>query len=138
MMDEFMKSLSDEQKALFLAALQGSMQPKNDIEGTTMPPHVKEEFDTPQPAPKAADDFTMRPPQRSGAVRATGENLFMDDGAECKGGENATPEYQPTKRTRRPPKQLDVRCSVCGKSFKKLQSLVSGEYHRCDRCCGGR
>lgn len=138
MMDEFMKSLSDEQKALFIAALQSSMQPKDDVEGTTTtPPNIKEELDTPQPAPRAADDFTMRPPQRSGAVRATGTNLFTDDGS-CRGGDNTTPEYTPTTRSRKPPKYADVRCSVCGKGFRKLQSLISGEYHRCDRCCGGR
>ena len=138
-MDDFMRSLSDQQKAMFLSALQDSgTPPKAEVDGneddsewtTTMPPHIKEEFEPP------VNEFAMKQQKRSGAVQATGTNMFTDDGI-CKGGEHDTPSYTPQPRTRRKPQKVSVTCSACGKKFQKLDSMVTSDYHRCDRCCGG-
>ena len=144
-MDDFMRSLSDQQKAMFMAALQDSGTPpvKNEEDEdkwtTTMPPHIKEEME-PEPAPeppaKPVNEFAMRQQRRSGAVQATGANSFSDTG-QCKGADYATPNYTPSPRTRQQARKVDVRCHACGKTFQKLESLVTSDYHRCDRCCGG-
>ena len=139
-MDDFMRSLSDQQKAMFLKALQDSGTPpesNNEDETkwtTTMPPHIKEEM---EPEANSGHEFAMnKPRKRKQPVRATGKNLFMDDGAECVGEENVTPEYKPTQRRRRPAETVTVSCSVCGKSMKLQKQFVHGEYHRCERCVG--
>ncbi len=146
-MDDFMRSLSDQQKAMFLAALQDSGTPspesvseptgdEDDSEWTTtMPPHIKKEFEEDEASAKAPDDFTMGQAKgRKTAVKATGKNLFMDDGAEC--ADATTPNYKPTARRRRPAETVSVSCSVCGKSIKMQKQFVHGEYHRCSKCCG--
>ena len=82
-------------------------------------------------------DFTMSTPRRKKeAVRASGKNMFTDDGSDAKDDENSTPEYTPTPRRRKAPTTRNVQCSACGKTFAKHASLIHGEYHRCDRCCG--
>lgn len=143
-MDDFMRSLSDQQKAMFMAALQDSgTPPVNNEEDedkwtTTMPPHIKEEMEPePEPEPaKPVNEFAMRQQRRSGAVQATGANSFSDTG-QCRGSDYATPQYKPSPRTRQQARKVDVRCHACGKTFQKLESLVTSDYHRCDRCCGG-
>ena len=110
---------------------------------TTMPPDVAEVFnksDTPATTDTVNNDmdFTMSKPRRGKApVRATGVNSFVDDGTEAR-EDTSTPEYTPTPRRRKAPTMRDVKCSACGKTFAKHESLIHGEYHRCDRCCGGR
>ena len=148
-MDEFMRSLSDQQKAMFMKALQDSgTPPEEEVTGdeddskwtTTMPPHIKEEYANKKPEPSnrnpSMDEFMMRQQKSSGRVQSTGINTFTDDGS-CRGEETKTPNYKPSPRTRKAPKKVDVRCHACGKTFKKLETLIQSDYHRCDRCCGG-
>jgi len=143
-MDEFMRSLSDQQKLMFMSALQDSGTPPeadgNEDDSkwtTTMPPHIKEEFEKPAASAGNDLDFSMNNKQsRKQAVRASGKNGFTDDGAECKGTELETPEYTPTKRTRRPAEKVNVSCSVCGRKITLDKKHVLGEYHRCSKCCG--
>ena len=65
-MDDFMRSLSDQQKAMFLAALQDSgTPPEVEVTGdeddsqwtTTMPPHIREEFEG---TTVSTSDFAMK------------------------------------------------------------------------------
>ena len=119
-MDEFVNTLSDEQKQALLKALSG-----------------KEE----QPEPTTVDeDFTMhrsdnkiRPQKRRESVRAR-ENTWTDTG-ELKDVE--TPQASLTPRNRATPKKKQVKCHACGKTTEVNSNLVFGEYYRCDRCIGG-
>jgi len=110
---------------------------------TTMPPDVEAVFakaDRPAPTNTVNDamDFSMSKPRRGKtAVRATGQNGFVDDGSEGR-EDTETPNYTPTPRNRRPAQMREVTCAACGKAFAKHADLIHGEYHRCDRCCGGR
>lgn len=146
-MDDFMRSLSDQQKAMFMKALQDSGTPEpaeEDIDmnpewTTTMPPHIKEEFEkaeleAEEPAPEP--EFAMgKRSKRKTPVKSKGVNQFVDSG-ECKSAESATPEFTPTERRRKPPKKVTVACSVCGNKFSVDPRYVSGEYHRCEKCVG--
>ena len=142
-MDDFMRSLSDQQKAMFLAALQDSGTPpeSNDEDETkwttTMPPHIKEEM---EPAPAASNDmdFSMNSnvKTKNAPVRATGENGFTDTGTDCKSEEDSTPEYTPMKRTRRPAQKVAVTCNACGRQEQVGKQYVMGDYYRCSRCVG--
>ena len=130
-MDDFMRSLSDQQKAMFLAALQDSGTPPNeeDIDvnpkwTTTMPPHIEKEFqeqrgtskhfsNMPPPSVEKAhhilsvnsEDFTMTKnnvkDKRKQKVSAK-ENTWVDTG-EHKNID--TPAVQKTPRTRPKPKK---------------------------------
>lgn len=144
-MDEFMRSLSDQQKAMFMAALQDSGTPpetdttpaEEDVDvnpkwTTTMPPHIKKEFNK-EPS---ADDFAMgKPKTQKTPVRASGANQFVD-GGECKSADADTPAFTPTQRRRGPVEHVTLTCAVCGKSEKVNKKLIHGEYHRCSKCCG--
>ena len=152
-MDDFMRSLSDQQKAMFMAALQDSGTPtakaeqpaEEDIDmnpewTTTMPPHIRkemEEQDAEQAKKTEPMDFAMNQVKTGKQpVRATGENGFVDDGVQCKSEEEITPEYTPTRRTRRPAEKVTVTCSTCGKSEAIQKQYVTGEYYRCSKCVG--
>jgi hypothetical protein len=140
-MDDFMRSLSDQQKAMFMAALQDSgTPPEKEVTGdeddsewtTTMPPHIKKEFGDKD----STDEFSMgTSPKKKTAVRASGKNEFVD-GGECKTVDVDTPEFTPTQRRRKPVETVSVKCSVCGKSEKIVKKFIHGEFHRCSKCCG--
>lgn len=143
-MDDFMRSLSDQQKAMFMQALQDSGTPpeeeteytgdEDDSEWTTtMPPHIKKEFEKEK---EESNEFAMgKPKSKKSPVKASGENGFVDVG-DCKGAELSTPEFTPTKRRRQPAQTIQVQCSICGKSEKINKKFIHGEYHRCSKCCG--
>jgi hypothetical protein len=143
-MDDFMRSLSDQQKAMFLAALQDSGTPPNeeDIDinpkwTTTMPPHIKKEFEN-EDTTTSVSDFTMKSKsavqsqKRKERVTA-GKNTWSDSG-ESK--DVQTPSIAMTPRTRPPAKMVDMNCHVCGKTFSINSSLVYGQFYRCDGCSG--
>ena len=138
-MDDFMRSLSDQQKAMFLAALQDSGTPPeakvNDnkdvvISPTTSPPKIV----------KDPNDFTMNSnssvpkKKRRSAVKA-GQNQWTDEG-ECRGKDVETPDIKPIPRNRKAPQKKTVTCNVCGSKSKILANLVSGQYYRCEKCVG--
>ena len=148
-MDDFMRSLSDQQKAMFMQALQDSgTPPEAEVTGneddsewtTTMPPHIKEEFEAAEQAqaePAPEPEFAMgKRTKRKTPVKSKGVNQFVDAGQECKSEESSTPEFTPTERRRKPPKKVTVACSVCGAKVSVDPRYVSGEYHRCEKCVG--
>ena len=153
-MDDFMRSLSDQQKAMFLAALQDSGTPpevevtgneddsqealERELTGTwttTMPPHIREELEG---TTVSTSDFTMKSKngiksqKRKERVNA-GKNTWFDSG-ESK--DVQTPSMAMTPRTRPPARMVDMNCHVCGKTFSINSSLVYGQFYRCDGCAG--
>lgn len=146
-MDDFMRSLSDQQKAMFLAALQDSGTPpdEEDIDmnpkwTTTMPPHIRkemEERDAEQAKKTEPTDFAMnrnpkKQKRRKVAVQAKA-NTWSDTGEHR---DIKTPEASITPRNRVSAELVDMQCHVCNKSFKVNKNLVYGQYYRCDRCTG--
>ena len=131
-MDDFIKTLSEEQKQALLRALSGgSFTPEEPF--TTHPPFID---GSQEPISEAVDgDFTMNKGRtsRQRTPIVARENTWTDTG-EAK--DVTTPEVTRTPRNRQPPKKKEVRCHSCGKTFSVSPSVMFGEYYRCDRCCG--
>ena len=130
--DELIKSilanLTDEQKQNLVdqavGASKGSLKEKKNEE-------------RPKPV-RVNEDFTVnRTTKEEGRqpVRAK-KNKWTDEGEDHKAIE--TPMFERTPRARKPHKMQEVECHACGKSFKIDPSNTYGEYHRCNRCGGGR
>ena len=51
-------------------------------------------------------------------------------------GDVETPNYEKTPRKRSKPNKRQVECHVCGREFSMSESLIYGEFHRCNRCTG--
>jgi len=123
-MNEFINTLSKEQKMALLAALQ-------DETVTEKPKDVEQEN-----TKYVSEDFIVNSNKtnnrRKEPVKAR-KNEWVDTGEfkdiETKYGDR-------TPRNRQPSKKMDVECSVCGRSFKTDPKYVYGEYHRCNRCTG--
>jgi DNA-directed RNA polymerase subunit RPC12/RpoP len=146
-MDDFIQTLSSEQREALLKALVG-----DHVKGT-----VESRWQHEEPASEAVDgvaeqkpetsrakdaeDFTMHKKTDSGLpksgrrepVRAR-KNTWVDTGSEAK--DVTTPEVNRTPRNRKPPAKKQVTCHACGKKFKVNANIVYGEYYRCDRCTG--
>ena len=144
-MDEFIQTLTEEQKQALLKALSGgSFEPEvSDKPLTTHPPFIDgSRWQHEEPVSQAVDgDFSMKPNEalvskRRSPVRA-GKNTWIDQG-ECRGKEVETPDIKPTPRNRKPPAMKEVICHVCGNKSKVNASLVHGEFYRCDRCSGNK
>ena len=138
-MDEFIKTLTEEQRRALLKALSGgSFEPETPDEPlNTHPPFIDgTRWQHEEPISKAVDgDFSMKKgtrPRRS-SVQA-GENTWVDEGEDR---HIKTPEVNKTPRNRPAPRKKEVKCSACGKVSTINASLVFGEYYRCDRCIGG-
>ncbi len=127
-MNEFIKTLTEEQKRALLKALSGG----------SFDPEVPNQHE--EPISEAVDgDFTMKQKdsltsRRRSPVKA-GENQWTDQG-ECRGKDVETPKIKPTPRNRKPPRKKSVTCHVCGKSTKVNANFVHGEFYRCDKCSG--
>ena len=126
-MDDFIKTLSEEQKASLLKALSGGDFKKEDL------PKQNEAVE------KDPEDFTMnKNASTKGNTKRVpvrgGENSWSDDGIEC--ADIKTPESPRTPRNRRPPDMKQVTCHICGKKEKVNSNLVYGEFYRCNRCTG--
>lgn len=118
--DNFIGSLSDEQKQKLLQALT-----KTDSNTTsTKSANVDDNFIV-----HKADKQQHR---RKEAVKAR-RNEWEDTG-EFK--DISTPDVERTPRRRPPPQKSDVECHVCGKSFKIDPRFAYGEYYRCNKCSG--
>lgn len=126
-MNDFLSSLTPEQKKALLDALtssQQSPQPKQNIE-----PEQEEPED-----PKSNFIVNTKKPnnRRKEPVRAR-KNEWTDEGEdrhiETKYGAR-------TPRTREPHKKVELECSVCGRPFKADPKYVYGEYYRCNKCTG--
>lgn len=133
--DDFISSLTDEQKAKFMEALTKSGS-KESI--SAPPPQQSKTNQSRQQSVTVSDNFIVTKTddtsssRRREPVRAR-KNEWVDEGEfkdiETKHGER-------TPRNRKPQKKVDVECSVCGRSFKTDPRYVYGEYHRCSRCVG--
>lgn len=143
-MDDFIQTLSDEQRAALLKALTGDdFKPEVESRWQHEEP-ISEAVDGPQQqeskSKPTAEDFTMRKDtgstldktRRREAVKARA-NTWTDTGEHK---DISTPEAARTPRNRPAPKKKDVTCHVCGKKDKVNASLVYGEFYRCDRCTG--
>lgn len=124
-MKDFIGTLSEEQKKALIDAL---MSTDNNS--------TKQETQDNDNKPSLRNDFTVDPKKsnnrRREPVRAR-KNEWVDTG-EFKDIET---EYgEKTPRNRKPPKKVDVECSVCGRSFKADSRYIYGEYHRCNKCVG--
>ncbi len=126
-MNDFINTLSKEQKMALLKALQD--------ENSTIVSEVKQTVS--EDDKNVPNDFRVSPTKntnnkRREPVRAR-KNEWVDEGEdrhiETKYGSR-------TPRSREPSKKIDVECSVCGRSFKTDPKYVYGEYHRCSRCVG--
>lgn len=122
-MEDFVGSLTEEQKAQLLNAL--APKPKEEV--------------SEEPTETIAEDFTMHKDKKNGVkdrrkqpVRARA-NTWTDTGEHR---EIETPKVQRTPRNRPSPKKKDVKCNSCGKTFKVNASIIYGEYYRCERCVG--
>tara|TARA_B100001094_G_C18055471_1_gene732235 strand:+ start:683 stop:1120 length:438 start_codon:yes stop_codon:yes gene_type:complete len=143
-MNDFVQTLSDEQKAALLKALTGD----------DFKPEVESRFQHEEPISEAVDgtieketkskptaeDFAMHKQEssvlgknrRRETVKAQA-NTWTDTGEHK---DVSTPDTARTPRNRAAPKKKKVRCHVCGKDFTINASLVYGEFYRCDRCTG--
>ena len=85
------------------------------------------------------EDFTVTSnnlEQRKSVVRAR-KNNWVDSG-EFKDDEVDYEKFEKMKTPRRrgSPKKAEVECHVCGKTFAMNESLIYGEFVRCNRCTG--
>ena len=128
-MDDFIQTLSDEQRAALLKALTGD----------DFKPEVESRWQHEEPISEAVDgDFTMHKKtelskqKRREKVKAS-DNTWTDTGEHR---DVETPDTARTPRNRSAPKKKDVTCHICGKKSKVNASLMYGEFYRCDRCTG--
>lgn len=118
--EDFVKTLTDKQKAELIAALNSKEGVNSNLQ--------KEEINS--------EDFTMTRNTSSKNKREkvkAKKNTWIDTGEDR---HIVTPEKPLTPRTRKPPAKKNVQCSVCGKKYSINASLVYGEYYRCDNCIG--
>ena len=122
-MDEFIMTLTEEQKAMLLKALTNdNIKQSNEI--------VVEDKNTfiTSSKPRLANQKRREP------VRAK-QNTWNDSGEDRN---IETPQYQPTPRTREKIEKISVQCHACKKEFTIDPRFVYGEYYRCDRCSSRR
>lgn len=123
-MEDFVKTLNEEQKKALLEALND----KNSIVNNFVPIETNKE--TAECIVNSKKSATLQNNKRREPVRGR-ENRWEDTG-EFRDIE--TPDIERTPRRRPPPKKVDVECSSCGKSFKVDPRFVYGEYYRCNKC----
>lgn len=133
-MDDFVQTLTEEQKAALIKALGGNTEVESRWQHEEP---ISEAVDGPSPTTAEVENFTVtRQPTKSSKsrepVRAK-QNTWSDTGEDR---HIETPESTRTPRTRKAPPKKTVTCHACGKTEKVNASLVFGEYYRCDRCIG--
>ena len=94
----------------------------------------------PTPRSKVKEDFTVSRSeeldQRKKVVKAR-KNSWSDVGE----FRDEDVDYEKFEKTRTPrrrgkPKKREVECHVCGKTFSMNESLIHGQFIRCNRCTG--
>lgn len=132
--DEFLSSLSDEQKQKLVESLLSQSSVGNK-EKEPQTKQIKKKPSTP-PSVTVDENFIVQKTdnnsRRREPVKAR-KNDWVDSG-EFRDIE--TPHGERTPRNRPSHKKIDVECSVCGRTFKTDPRYVYGEYHRCSRCTG--
>lgn len=136
--NDFMNTLSEEQKNMLLKALLNDSPELSTSSRSELAPQTNQ-ITTPQSASATVgDDFTMKRQEnnsnlrRKEPVRAR-KNDWTDTG-EFRDIE--TPKGDRAPRKRPPHKKVEVECHVCGKTFKEDPRYIHGEYYRCNRCTG--
>lgn len=139
MMEDFLKSLSPEQKQKMIQMLMNDTPEESEFIFSSSPDDNSEDHSDPpenKVVTRVNDDFTVsRKEQQNGrqAVKAR-KNRWTDDGIEHMDIE--TPDVKRTARNRSKPRKKRVECHVCGKTFSVNPALAFGEYHRCNKCTG--
>ena len=139
MMEDFLKSLSPEQKQKMIQMLMDDTLEESELTVSSSSDDDSDNHSDPpenKVAARVNDDFTVsRKEQQNGrqAVRAR-KNRWVDDGIEHMDIE--TPNVKRTARNRSKPGKKRVECHVCGKTFSINPALAFGEYHRCNKCTG--
>ena len=139
MMEDFLKSLSAEQKQKMIQMLMDDTPEESEFTVSSSPDDDSPDHSDPpknKVAARVNDDFTVsRKEQQNGrqAVSAR-KNRWTDDGIEHMDIE--TPDVKRTARNRSKPGKNRVECHVCGKTFSINPALAFGEYHRCNKCTG--
>lgn len=129
---KLLESLTPEQKDELVNGLLASNVksdvPKEEIEQTQKgASEITEDFRVVRDAP----DNTRKAP-----VKAR-KNQWVDVGEDRDADfDYAKFEKMKTPRKRSQPRKRDVECHVCGKTFSVNESLIYGEYMRCNRCTG--
>jgi len=129
--DQFVNSLSDEQKQALMAALSNNEQPP-----PVPTPKIEPKKQEP-PRRVVGEDFRIvredTVSKGKTPVRAR-KNEWEDDGEEFR--DVYTPKGERTPRNRDKARKQDVECHVCGRTFQVNPKYVYGEYLRCNRCTG--
>lgn len=120
-MNDFVNSLSEEQKQKLLQALL-PQQEKSDSTKSV----VGEDFKV------FRTDNKLQNNRRREPVRGR-ENQWHDSGEDR---DIETNYGQKTPRNRQAPKKVEVDCHVCGRSFRVDKRYVFGEFYRCNKCGG--
>ena len=140
-MDDFVQTLTEEQKAALIKALGGNTEvesrwqheePISEVvdgpqEEQAPPPDMNQKFNEfVMNKEKELEKSSKRP------VRAK-ENAWVDTGEDR---HIETPETSRTPRNRQPPKLKRVICSKCSAMEMVNESILCGEFYRCSRCVG--
>jgi formylmethanofuran dehydrogenase subunit E len=133
-MDDFVQTLTEEQKAALIKALGGNTEeePISEVvdgpqEEQAPPPDMNQKFNEfVMNKEKELEKSSKRP------VRAK-ENAWVDTGEDR---HIETPETSRTPRNRQPPKMKRVICSKCSSMEMVNESILCGEFYRCSRCVG--
>jgi hypothetical protein len=121
--DKLLASLTEEQRRELQEALEWENEGGAIKDNDPSPTAVGEDF-------RVKNRKAKR--QRRSAVKG-GKNKWKDTG---EFQDITTPDFERTERRRSAPKKTIVSCHMCGKEFKVNQSLVYGEFHRCNKCTG--
>ena len=127
---KLLEGLTPEQRQKLTDDLLSSSESENSKTASPKPP----------PHQKVKEDFSVDRKQEGVAGRSPvkfQKNKWTDQGED----KDTDFDYQKfedmkTPRKRGKPNKVTVECHVCGKSFNISQSLVYGEFTRCNRCTG--
>jgi len=134
-----LESLTQEQKNELVNSLLNSNVKKDEMQ-TPTEKQTKEQSVSDPTQSRVKEDFTVQRSdnldKRKEVVRAR-KNSWTDDG-EFRDEEvdYAKFEKMKTPRRRGKPKKREVECHVCGKTFTINESLIYGEFVRCNKCTG--
>tara|TARA_R110002051_G_scaffold304737_1_gene374276 strand:+ start:246 stop:686 length:441 start_codon:yes stop_codon:yes gene_type:complete len=143
-MENFIDSLSDEQKSDLKKLLKASEDEANAIPAEHQ--EALNELDEVYhdsylqthdiKKVKVNEDFTVTRSDNHEARKTPvkfKKNKWIDTG-EMKDVD--TPNFEKTPRRNAAPPKKEIECHVCGKKFKADTRYISGEFHRCNKCIG--
>ena len=135
-----LESLTDEQKAQLVQGLVSNMNQTVSRPPSRETPIEQEETVSSTPRSNVTEDFRVvqndKLEKRKSVVKAR-KNNWVDEG-EFRDDEVDYEKFEKMKTPRRrgKPKKKQVECHVCGKTFAINESLIYGEFVRCNRCTG--